>query len=75
MLLESQDVELFFRLHRPLVFFVNQRLMVLPDEIASPDEFSSLSPDVRLKVRYAVHRLRLHVKPPPKAKLFAPTVQ
>jgi hypothetical protein len=53
MLLEPQDVELFFKLHRALMFFVNQRLQVLPDDIASPDEFSSLSPQVRLKVRDA----------------------
>src|SRR5947209_16595690 len=53
MLLTPQDVELFFKLHRALMFFVNQRLKVLPDDIASPDEFSSLSPQVRLKVRDA----------------------
>ena len=53
MLLAPQDVELFFKLHRALMFFVNQRLQVLPDDISSPDEFSSLSPQVRLKVRDA----------------------
>jgi hypothetical protein len=53
MLLTPQDVELYFKLHRALMFFVNQRLQVLPDDIASPDEFSSLSPQVRLKVRDA----------------------
>jgi hypothetical protein len=53
MLLTPQDVELFFKLHRALMFFVNQCLKVLPDDIASPDEFSSLSPQVRLKVRDA----------------------
>ena len=53
MLLTPQDVELFFKLHRALMFFVNQRLQVLPDDISSPDEFSSLSPQVRLKVRDA----------------------
>jgi len=53
MLLEPQDVELFFKLHRTLMFFVNQRLKVLPDDIASPEKFSSLSPNVRLKVRDA----------------------
>ncbi len=54
MLLRPQDVELFFRLHRTLMFFVNQHLKVLPDDVASPDEFSSLSPEVRLKVRDAL---------------------
>src|SRR5262245_46326889 len=53
MLLAPQDVELFFKLHRALMFFVNQRLQVLPDDVASPDAFSSLSPQVRLKVRDA----------------------
>ena len=51
MLLESQDVELFFKLHRALMFFVNQRLKVIPDDLATPEEFSALSPQVRLKVR------------------------
>jgi hypothetical protein len=53
MLLEPQDVELFFELHRSLMFFVNQRLKVVPDDIASADAFSALSPEVRLKVRDA----------------------
>lgn len=53
MLLEPQDVELFFKLHRSLMFFVNQRLKVVPDDIASPDAFAALSPQVRLKVRDA----------------------
>jgi hypothetical protein len=53
MLLTPQDVELFFKLHRALMFFVNQQLKVIPDDIASPDKFSSLSPEVCLKVRDA----------------------
>lgn len=53
MLLTPQDADLFFKLHRALMFFVNQRLQVLPDDVASPDEFSALSPEVRLKVRDA----------------------
>lgn len=53
MLLEPQDVELFFKLHRALMFFVNQRLKVVPDDIASPDAFAAVSPQVRLKVRDA----------------------
>jgi hypothetical protein len=51
MLLTPHDVELFFKLHRTLMFFVNQRLQVLPDDVASSEAFSSLSPEVRLKVR------------------------
>jgi hypothetical protein len=53
MLLTPQDAELYFKLHRALMFFVNQRLRVIPDDVASPDEFSSLSPQVRLEVRDA----------------------
>ena len=55
MLLELQDVELFFRLHRTLMFFVNQRLKVIPNKVASPEEFAALSPEVRLKVRDALN--------------------
>ncbi len=54
MLIEPQDVELFFRLHRTLMFFVNQRLKVIPDKLATPEEFAALSPEVRLKVRDAL---------------------
>jgi hypothetical protein len=53
MLLTPQDAELFFKLHRALMFFVNRRLKVIPDDVASPEVFSSLSPEVRLKVRDA----------------------
>src|SRR5205085_10341874 len=53
MLLTRPDGELFFKLHRALMFFVNQRLQVIPNAVASPDEFSSLPPEVRLSVRDA----------------------
>jgi len=53
MLLTPLDVELFFRLHRALLFFVNQRLKVVADDVASPEEFAALSPEVRFKVREA----------------------
>ena len=55
MLLEPQDVELFFRLHRALMFFVNQRLKVIPNKLATPEEFAALSPEVRVKVRDALN--------------------
>jgi Domain of unknown function (DUF6398) len=55
MLLEPLDVELFFRLHQTLMFFVNQRLKVIPDKLATPEEFAALSPNVRLKVRDALN--------------------
>jgi hypothetical protein len=53
MILEPQDVELFFKLYWALMFFVNQRLQVIPDALASPDAFGALSPEVCLKVRDA----------------------
>lgn len=52
MLLSREDAELFFKLHRSLMFFVNQRLHIIPD-IASSDEFASLPPPERLEVREA----------------------
>jgi hypothetical protein len=55
MLLPPHELELFFMLHRSLMFFVNQRLKVLPDDIASADAFAALSPQVRLKVRDALN--------------------
>ncbi len=53
MLLNLQDLELFFHLHRTLMFFVNQRLQVIPDNLATPEDFAALPPEVRLKVRDA----------------------
>jgi hypothetical protein len=55
MLLPPHELELFFRLHRALLFFVNQRLTVIPDTLASPEEFAALPPGVRLKVRDALN--------------------
>jgi hypothetical protein len=55
MLVEPQDVEPFFRLHRTLMFFVNQRLKVTPDNFSTPGEFAVLSPEVRVKVRDALN--------------------
>lgn len=54
MLLEPHELEVFFRLHRALLFFVNRRLKVIYDTLASPEEFAALSPGVRLKVRDAL---------------------
>lgn len=50
MLLSADDAELFFRLYRSLMWFVNDRLRIVPD-IGSPDEFSALPPKIRLEVR------------------------
>ena len=56
MLLEPQDVERFFRLHRTLMFFVNRvtALGVIPDNLATPEEFAALPPRTRLGVRDAL---------------------
>src|SRR5258708_39182590 len=43
MLLSPQDVELFFRPHWTLMFFVNQRLQVLPDALANSADVASAS--------------------------------
>ncbi|HEX4124431.1 MAG TPA: hypothetical protein VHY37_06870 [Tepidisphaeraceae bacterium] len=53
MLLDPKDVRVFFTLHRALMFFVNQKLEVIPDRPANPNEYSSLSPDTRVKVHDA----------------------
>lgn len=53
MLLSPHDVPLFFELHRALMFFVNQRLRVLPGDVPSPEALASLPPQVRLQVRDA----------------------
>jgi hypothetical protein len=55
MLLPPDELELFFRLHRAVMFFVNQRLNVIPNKVATPAEFAALSPEVRLKVREALN--------------------
>ena len=52
MLLSRDDAELFFRLHRSLMHFVNQRLGVVP-AVGSPEEFAALPLERRLDVRRA----------------------
>src|SRR5262249_45112373 len=52
-LLTAQDVELFFKLHRALMFFVSQRLKVVANDMASPEDFAALSPEAQLKFRNA----------------------
>jgi hypothetical protein len=53
MLLSPNDARLLFTLHRALMFFVNQKLEVIPDRPADPDEYASLSPETRTKVHDA----------------------
>lgn len=54
MLLSIDDACLFFKLHRALMFFVNDRRGVLPDKLSSPEEFSTQAPEARHKVRDAL---------------------
>jgi Domain of unknown function (DUF6398) len=52
-LLTPQDADLFFKLHRSLMCFVNERLQIVPD-VGTPEQFSALPPETRLKVRKAL---------------------
>lgn len=54
MLLAPAELNLYFRLHRTVLFFVNQRLKVLPDNLNTPEDFAALAPNARLKVRDAL---------------------
>jgi hypothetical protein len=51
--LAPHEVQLFFRLHRLLMFYVNEQLAIVPD-ITSPEMFSALSPEIRVQVRDAL---------------------
>ncbi len=50
MLLSPEDAELFFKLHRSLMCFVNEQLQVVPG-ISTPDQFAVLPPETMLEVR------------------------
>jgi hypothetical protein len=54
MMLERHDGELFLRLHRALLAFVNQRLKVIPRKFATLEQFAVLSPEFQVKVRDAL---------------------
>jgi hypothetical protein len=54
MQLSLEDVDLFFRLHRGLMFFVNRKLKVIDEEIATPEAYSGLPPETRLRVHRAL---------------------
>ncbi|HUP77365.1 MAG TPA: hypothetical protein VM260_02310 [Pirellula sp.] len=54
-LLAPNELEQFFKLHRALMFFVNQRLNVVPGKITTPEEFATLPPEVRLIGRDALN--------------------
>lgn len=55
MLLPAHELDLFFKLHASLMCFVNQRLRVVPDKVAAPEEFVDLPIEARLKVRDALN--------------------
>jgi hypothetical protein len=52
LLLSPEDAELFFKLHRSLMHYVNQRLDVVQG-VSCPEEFAALSPETRANVRNA----------------------
>ena len=54
MLLPLEDVEHFFRLHRSLMFFVNQRLKVLDEDVADPEAYAHLPAQARVAVHEAL---------------------
>ena len=54
MQLSAEDVQQFFRLHKALMFFVNQRLKVLDEEVATPEAYSRVTPENRFKVHQAL---------------------
>ena len=46
--LSDDEARLFFKLHRTLMFFVNERLKVIPNKLSTPEEFAALPPELRL---------------------------
>ena len=54
MLLTDDESKLFFKLHRTLMFFVNERLKVISNKLSTPEEFAALPPELRLKVGSAL---------------------
>lgn len=54
MLLERSEAQLFFKLHRALMFFVNEQLHVLPNEIRSPNDFGNQPLAAQQQVRKAL---------------------
>ncbi|MHC5537136.1 DUF6398 domain-containing protein [Singulisphaera rosea] len=54
MQLPLDEVNLFFRLHRLLMFFVNRQLKLVPEEVATPEAYAGLPPEARLEVHKAL---------------------
>ena len=53
MQLPLEEVEQFFRLHRSLMFYVNRRLKLVPEQVATPEDYSGLPPEARIEVHRA----------------------
>ncbi len=53
MILQPNELELFYRLQRTLFLFVNNRLSVIPGEFATQDEIGRISIEDRVKIRNA----------------------
>ena len=62
MLLAPQDGLLLFELHRCLLFFVNERLQILPDQIDGPEDIARLAPEQLILVREAWLQTRAHAQ-------------
>jgi len=56
MFLSMDEVERFFRLYWALMFYINEHLDVLPEDVASPEEYSILPPEDRYEVHLAFHQ-------------------
>jgi len=54
MLLEPQNAALFFKLHRALMFFVNQRFNVISGHLAAPEDLANYSPQIHINLRDAL---------------------
>ena len=54
MQLSIEDVDQFFRIHRALMFFVNQRLRVVDQKVPNPGHYAKLSPENRFEVHKAL---------------------
>jgi hypothetical protein len=54
MQLSLEDVDRFFRLHRSLMFYVNQTLKVIDENVATPEAYSGLPPETRVEVHKAL---------------------
>jgi hypothetical protein len=54
MQLSLEDVKEFFHLHGSLMFFVNERLKVIDEKVATPEAYMRLPGEIRIKVHKAL---------------------